>query len=71
LKEKDPAATPEGLVPKASLSKREIVNSAGLRKLADDLEKLRLSLALPNAMVMDYPTYELEIHTQYGSTLRA
>ena len=58
------------LVSEASISKHQIESGIALKRLADDLEKLELPLALPNALVMDYPTYELEIHRQYGSTVR-
>ncbi len=70
LKEHNTAAAPDVLAAKASISKSEMHSSIALKQLSDDLEKLELPLALPNALVMDYPTYELEIHTQYGSAVR-
>jgi hypothetical protein len=47
-----------------------VPSSASVNTLADGFEGLKLPLSLPNVLVVDHPTFEVELRTQYGSELK-
>ena len=66
-----PSTAPKDLASRASLiGPLQVQSSPAIDKLANEFERLKLSLNIPNALVTDRPEYEVELHVQYGSELR-
>jgi hypothetical protein len=71
LKKSFPSVAEDSLAFRASVTEYYVSGSSrAIRRLASEFSRLRMPLDLPNVMVMDHPTYELEVHTQYDSELR-
>lgn len=65
-----PSVNLDDLEKRATVSTIEITDRPEtLKHVAGHLTRLNVSLQLPNVMVVDYPTYEFELRTQYGSSL--
>jgi len=65
-----PSASVEDLEKRAEISRVEITDRLeALEQVAARMERINVSLKLPNVMVVDSPTYQFELRTQYGSSL--